>query len=183
MHKHKNQSKWKRKLTNQEKIAFSKIRIKIKKKTQTGVKSSRILYFLHRVSNFFGCFAEDEVQSLALTSFPAYLIINLDPSHLPGSHWLAMRVDQKTVEVFDPAGFELMNWPRIPCSLLTLIHRLTSNRSLLVSKRTQSPTSNLCGFYCMFYVILRQHLTLKTIESFFSTNLSRNDTKLIKFFQ
>ena len=179
----KSQPKWKRKLTHQEKIAFRKIREKIKKKTKTGVKSTDILHFLQGVSNFIGCFAEDEVKSLVFTSFPAYLIINLDPSHLPGSHWLAMRVDRTCVEIFDPAGFELMNWPRIPCSLLKLIHRLTSNRSLLISRQTQSSTSTLCGFYCMFYVVLRQHFSLKKIQSLFSSRLSVNDTKLIKFYQ
>ena len=179
----KSQSKWKRKLTHQEKIAFSKIRTQIKTKAKTGIKSSDILYFLQGVSHFIGCFAEDEVKSLVFTSFPSYLIINVDHSHLPGSHWLAMRVDRKCVEIFDPAGFDLLNWPRIPCTLLTLIHRLTTHRSLLISKQTQSPTSKLCGFYCMFFVILRQHFSLKTIQSFFTSSLSRNDIKLIKLFQ
>ena len=184
MQKEKSQSDWKRKLTQQEKSNCTSIRKKIKaKESQKGLTTNEIQILLRGISDFIGCYAENQITNLSITTFPAFLVVNLDSSNLPGSHWLALRVDRREVEIFDPAGFDIFKWPRIPCHLLNFIHRLTLTRTLSVYSQKQNSSSHLCGFYCMFYIICRQHYPLSFIESLFSRRLRKNDRKLEKLFK
>ena len=178
----KNKSNWKRNLTRREIETCRKIKIKAieKKKTQTGVSTDEILQLMSGTRNFLGCFAENDLSSIRLSSFPSFMIVNIDSSNLPGSHWLALVIDRKSVEVFDSLGFNLFHLPRIPCHLLSFIHRLTQSRKLLVSHKLQPNKSYLCGFYSMFFVLSRQHHSFSEITKFFTNNLTRNDRRLIK---
>ena len=183
MQKKKGQSNWKRKLTQQEKAVCrkTKTQIKEKQKTKQGLTSDEITATMAGVNHFLGCYAEDQLLNITFTSFPCFLIVNIDSSDLPGSHWITVRLDRKSIEIFDPAGFEIFNWPRIPCTLLTFIHKLTVSRQISLSTRLQSPKSHLCGFYCIFYILYRNHHTLSQLSSLFTTNLARNDRRLKNF--
>ena len=179
----KNESNWKRRFTKQELKTCRKIKIKIveKQTTKTGITTYEILRLMKNVPHFIGCFAEDEVSSLSITSFPAYLIINIDERKLPGSHWIGLRVDRHNVEIYDSSGFNLFLFPKIPCHLLSFIHRFTQSKQLTVTRQIQPLSSNLCGFYAMFFIICRHHYTLSEIISLFSDNLIKNDERLINF--
>ena len=185
MQKTKSQSGWKRKLTKQEKTVCIQTKEKIfeKQKTKSGLTSDEITSLLSPVRHFAGCFAVDQVSNLSFSSFPCFIIVNIDHSFLPGSHWLAVRIDRSSVEVFDPAGFKIFNWPRVPCNLLSFLHRLTVNRTIQLTDCIQPTTSFLCGFYCIFYILHRQHSSLSTITSLFNSNLRKNDRELIKLFR
>ena len=176
-------SNWKRKLTKQEKTICRQTKAKIVKKQETknGLTSQEITILLAKISHFGGCYAEDQLD-FSVTSFPFYIVVNLDNSNQPGSHWIAVRIDRQTVEVFDPAGFQIFKWPRIPCTLLSFLHRKTVSRKLHLSPPIQHNTSTLCGFYCIFYIIMRQHYSLSKILSLFSSNLSQNDRRLLNLF-
>ena len=180
MQKKKSQSNWKRKLTQQEKTVCRQIKaqIKEKQKAKQGLTSDEITSTMSGVDNFIGCYAEDQLSNITFTSFPCFIIVNIDSSNLPGSHWITIRFDRKSIEVFDPAGFEIFNWSRIPCTLLNFIHKLTVSRQITLSSRLQSPKSHLCGFYCIFYVLYRNHHSLSQLSSLFTTDLSRNDRRL-----
>ena len=183
MQKAKSQSDWKRKLTHQEKTICRKVKEQITKKQKTkGLTTDELMFLLNGRDNFFGCYAEDQLSNITITGFPAYLIVNLDSSNLPGSHWITIRISRRTVEVFDPAGFEIFNWSRIPCTLLEFLHRQTVSRKIILSPSLQPQKSTLCGYYCIFYILLRAHYTLSTITSYFSPSLSQNDRRLKKFF-
>ena len=180
----KSQSNWKRNLTKREIATCQKIKIQIiqKKKTKTGITTDEILQLMKRTRNFVGCYAENELSGIRISSFPSFFIVNIDSSDLPGSHWLAVLIDRKSVEIFDSSGFNIFHLPRIPCHLLSFIHRLTQTRELHVSRQLQPITSKLCGFYAMFFVLCRQHLTFDQIMHLFTHNLSKNDRRLINFF-
>ena len=75
--------------------------IKIKK----GLSAAKINCLLANESHFLGCFADDDLKNLAIQSFPAYLIVNLDKSSQDGSHWICLRIERKTIDIFDPLGF------------------------------------------------------------------------------
>ena len=183
MQKKKGQSNWKRKLTQQEKTICRQTKAEIVKKQETknGLTSQEITSLLARINHFGGCYAENQLN-FSTTSFPFFAVVNLDKSNQPGSHWIALRIDRKTVEVFDPAGFQLFKWPRIPCSLLSFLHRKTVSRKLLFAPPIQHTKSTLCGFYCIFYIIMRQHYSLSDISSLFSSDLSKNDRRLLNLF-
>ena len=173
-------SNWKRKLTTEQVKVCNKIKNKIieKQKEKTGITTSEILRLMQGTPNFIGCFAENQL-AFTLTSFPAFLIVNVDHSSLPGSHWIGLMVDKTTVEVFDPLGFNIFNWARIPCTLLSFVHHFSSHRKLFIYQRSQPDQSTLCGFYAMFFVLYRQKFSPSSLNSLFSRNLSKNDSRLI----
>ena len=174
-------SKWQRRFSKQDLKICRKIKAKIieKQTKKTGVTTYEILRLMKNVPHFIGCYAEDEITSLKITTFPAYLIVNLDGSNLPGSHWIGLMIDRFNVEIYDSAGFNLFLLPRIPCHLLSFIHRFTQSRQLTVTPKLQSSASNLCGFYAIFFIICRHHYSLSKILSLFTENLSINDRRLI----
>ena len=151
-------------------------------KTKKGLSCKRILRLTKGIANFLGCFAQDVVAKLRFRSKPCFFFVNIDSSGSNGSHWIAIGLFKTSIEVFDPLGFKIFNWAQVPCSLLNFIHIHSANRKLLISDKVQSDLSNLCGFYCLFYVICRPFMSLQNITSFFSKNCSENDKILSSFF-
>ena len=152
-----------------------------KYKTKKGTSSATINTLLKCIPNFIGCYAENQVSKIAFKSFPCYLIVNIDSSQLPGSHWLALGVYRNRIEIFDPLGFSFFNWSRIPCDLLKLLHRLSNRRRILISKRIQPDNSILCAFYCIYYCIFRRTVPFSKLCRPFK-RLKDNDETLINLF-
>ena len=159
------------------KIKINKIKEKIKSKKE--VSGIEIEHFLIGCPHFVGCYASDHTNDISIQSFPAFVIFNLDPSSKPGSHWIALRIDRSSVEIFDPLGFNLSNWPTIPLSLIDLLRRLGNHRKLLFSRQIQNSSSLLCGYFCIYYILMRQNYPLKKIEKQFSKRVYKNDSILL----
>ena len=150
-------------------------------KAKKGTSSATIISLLTCLPNFIGCFAENQVSHLIFKTFPCYLIVNIDSSQLPGSHWLALGIFQNQIEIFDPLGFNFFNWSRIPCDLLKLLHRLSYRRRIRIAKRIQHDKSVLCAFYCIYYCIFRSRFSFSKLCRAFK-KLKENDSILIKLF-
>ena len=171
----------KRKRIHYKEKASSVNRSKIKKafkkeeKTKEGLDCCQINSILQNIPNFYGCFSNDEIQNILVDSLPLKLIVNLDNSSHNGSHWLAIRVDKRSVEIFDPLGFKLDKWPTIPYSLIVFIRNISHRRKLFISRELQPKDSYLCGFYCIFYFLSRDISSLHSIVNCFSPDLSKND--------
>ena len=163
---------------------FEKVKREIIKtqKTYKGAKKSQINRILSCSPNFIGCFAENELSDLVITSFPCSLIINLDHDKLPGSHWIALHITKNCLEIWDTLGFRILHWPRIPCTLLNFLHRMVSNRRLIISKRIQSSQSILCGYFCIYFVICRSFLSFQSLSKIFTSRFTVNDKTLLQFF-
>lgn len=164
---------------------LKRLREKIKKaKTESkGIEKIEILNFLKCSPSFIGCYAENEMHSLTLQSFPVYLIVNIDKSNMPGSHWIALGIFKDKIEIFDTLGFQIFNWSRIPCFLLQFLHKFSQTRDIIILKRIQSDNSSLCGYYCILYVTSREFHSFEQLQSLFSSNYPDNDSVLIKFFK
>ena len=182
MFKEKNRSRGLR--LAKKRCKFEKIKKEIiqTEKTRQGAKASKINEILSCTPQFVGCFAENELSRLTITSFPCSLIVNLDHETLPGSHWVALFITQQTIEIWDTLGFRILDWPRIPCTLLKFLHRQLLSRRVIISKRIQSSDSVLCGFYCIFFVICRPFLSFNALSAKFSSKFSLNDKFLLKYF-
>ena len=182
----KAKSNRRRKLDHEKKTSCDLAQIKkaIKKtqKNQKGLDESFIRTYLKCVPSFIGCFAENELDHLTIHSFPCFLIINLDSSAMAGSHWMALGIFKTKLEIFDSLGFQLLKWPRIPCSLLKFLHRMTVGRKVQVLKRVQSKNSILCGYFSIFYVVFRSLYSFNTLAANFGSDLSKNDAILLKLF-
>ena len=93
-------------------------------------------------------------------------IINLSPSWHPGSHWVAAYKDDETAEYFCSYGTKASS------ELKWLLGRKYSENS----KQLQTLTSDLCGQYCLFYLMCRARgLSLNDVLSCFSNNCTVND--------
>ena len=173
---------WTRKPNKQTCRSRIKKEIEKIKASKMGMSSTFGLSVLPCFENFIGCFPEDFLKTASFRSFPVFMIVNLDKSGMGGSHWIGLGIFKKSIEVFDPLGFELFNWPRIPCNLLTFLHKHSTNRSLKFSPRLQHNSSILCGFYCLYYVMQRSKFSMRRITSKFSNTLHLNDKILMDLF-
>ena len=165
--------------TPSEKNKNKKIKEIIKEiRNKTETSTTQINYFLEDVPHYTGCFADDELINFSIQSFPSYLICNLDHSSGVGSHWIALRFDRKVVEIFDPLGFNTKLWPKLPVFLLNFLHNLSHHKQIIMSGQVQPSNSLLCGFYCIFYVLNRQNISLNQLMKLFSKRLYKNDSVL-----
>ena len=115
----------------QTKTCRRRIKKEIEKveKIKKGMSSNFCLSVIPCFKNFIGCFPEDFLETASFRSFPVFLMVNLDKTGMSGSHWISLGIFQKSIEVFDPLGFEIFNWPRIPCHLLSFLHKHSTNRT------------------------------------------------------
>ena len=176
---------WKRKRKLASKTSFNcsqQVKTKIKKaKTFGPLDEKTIENILSCQNSFAGCFASDEITSMFFKS-PCFIIVNLDSRKSNGSHWITIGLFTNKLEVFDPLGFDIFSWPKISCDLLYFLHKYSFSRRVLISKRIQSEISDLCGLYCIYYVMSRTNHSFKSLQSIFSSNLLLNDSILLNYF-
>jgi len=156
--------------------------IKNEKNKKEGISACQINCILANTPHYLGCFAQDELSSLSIRSLPVYLIINFDNSYSRGTHWIALRIDKRRLEIFDPLGFNSQRWPSTPHLLLDFLHKFSVNRQIYTSREIQPYSSTLCGFYCIFFVVYRSVHTFSDCTRYFSTTLKKNDNILTNFF-
>ena len=177
--------KWKRKRKLASKTSFNcsqQTKIKIKKAKALGPLDEKTIESILSCQNsFVGCFASDELSHHIFKS-PCFMIVNLDKRNMPGSHWIAIGLFTNKLEIFDPLGFDIFAWPTLPCDLLYFLHKYSFSRRVLLSKRIQPNNSELCGLYCIYYVLSRQNHSFQNLQSLFSSNISLNDSILLNHF-
>jgi hypothetical protein len=112
-----------------------------------------------------GVFSSDN-----LPNYRATFIANTDPSTRPGAHWIACFVDERgRGEYFDTYGRK----PSRPFA--SWLNKYT-NGYICNTKILQSDTSAVCGFYCLFYLLLRcRGITLENVVKRFTRNKHSND--------
>ena len=93
-----------------------------------------------------GVFARDQLPDLTREILPWCLILNTDPKDQPGTHWLALYSPRAGgIELFDLFG------------LSPIIYSLNFLDPLHLSLSLQSPSSSVCGHYCIVYIYLRSN--------------------------
>lgn len=127
---------------------------------------------------FKGVYACDRLPK-RITRKPACLIVNTDPAHKPGTHWIAIYISKSgKSEYFDSYG----NPPYLK-SVINFMYR-HGNGYIYNMKQLQSLFSSYCGNYCCQYILHRSHgCSFKTFISSFSNSTINNDKILIKNFR
>ena len=121
-------------------------------------------------SIFVGCFPADRVPQ-QVDSVPAAFILNSDPAHKKGSHWVALFCGER-VEFFDSFG-------RKP-SYYGFNSPILDN-AFSQSCQFQSDLSTVCGQYCMFFVHSRcSGLSFDQFLSKFSADCAKNDRLVVR---
>ena len=154
--------------------------IKKSKKQNKGLSLEKIEKILNCCKSFIGCYASDQLENLSITFFPCTLIVNTDKLGMAGSHWICFRISKRKVELFDSLGLIYEN--KLPIEILRFIQRFAVSRTFKFNRRLQPDSSILCGFYCIFFIFLRQFCSFSNIQSMFSEP-TKNDELIIKFFK
>lgn len=129
---------------------------------------------------FLGVYAADTLP-LRVPQRPCALVVNMDTSNLPGSHWVAIYVRSDGVgEYFDSYGLA-------PLSKHHIKFLDTACSSWTVNKvRLQGIYSSVCGQYCCLFVAARSRNTsMKRFTSSFADRKddASNDAKCILAFR
>ena len=106
-------------------------------------------------SNFVGVFPADKLFMIRRnTPRPFAVVVNTDPSDMPGTHWVAIYIRQYGVEYFDSLG-------RPPNNHFRSFLQRFSRHCAWNEHQYQSIVSSLCGAYCILFIITRHtHPTL-----------------------
>ena len=148
------------------------------KKTSQALSCRKILKLTTCWPRFIGCFSEKVLSSLKFFTKPVFLMVHIGDQT---GHWIALGIFPDKIEIFDPLGFKIFDWPSVPCALLNFLHTNSTNKKLVVAGKVQPNYSHLCGFYCLLYIYKRSTLTMSQIESLLS-DLKTNDTTLASLF-
>ena len=70
--------------------------------------SNEILFAVESqgITNFLGVFAADELCKLGKNQL-GVLIVNTDPSHLSGEHWISIYLDRADIYFYDPLSLNI----------------------------------------------------------------------------
>ena len=122
---------------------------------------------LNGVPQYRGTFSCDTLPS----GVTGLMIANTDPQDKPGEHWIAIYLspDGKHGEYFDSFG------RRPPATFETFL-----NDNCLVwtfnTRQLQSIVSNMCGYYCIYFCLLRSRgFDMQKIVNTFTTDTGFND--------
>ena len=117
-----------------------------------------------------GVFARDELPDVTREILPWCLILNIDPKNQPGTHWLALYAPSSgSIELFDSFAFSTSTYS------LDFLEPLHSSFSL------QSPSTSVCGHYCIVYIYLRSHnYSLSDIVDLL-TDISNRDLWVLQY--
>ena len=112
---------------------------------------------------------------------PAGLIVNTDPSTLPGKHWVCFYFPIKgPTEFFDSLGHRPEHYH------INFKNLLIANgpEYLNNTERIQEDGSPYCGAYCLYYLVHRSRgLDYQSILNRFGGNHTLNDTKVVEWLQ
>lgn len=102
---------------------------------------------------FAGVYARDRIPYLKMNDL---VVCNTDIASEPGEHWVVLfRVKSDEVEFFDSLGKPFEHYFSSRKDLIA--RQLASYEMIQMSQRVQSPSTNLCGEYCLFYANARVH--------------------------
>ena len=130
---------------------------------------------LRNVSGYLGTYAIDELESLYISHYPSFIILNLDERANGGTHWIALAMYQNDVYVCDSLGF-LLPTESFPQKMINFLYRVTYNRHLHITSQLQSPFATSCGQFAIYFTTVMS--TTNNFSGFlskFTTNFELND--------
>jgi hypothetical protein len=122
---------------------------------------------------FIGVFPRDLLPKEKITKRPIALIVNTDPSYLPGQHWIALFINTDNVaEYFDSYGL-----PPLNKEIFQFLNKLNVEKLVYQTKQLQGLRSSTCGHYCVTFIKLR----CQEIPFYKILFLNFNDQNIRKF--
>ena len=156
-----------------------KIKKTFKNISKNGLSTIEITNILNNLPNFLGVYPQDYLNSLTILSYPVCFVVNLDESYLKGSHWVAISIFDKSIEIYDSLGFNVDLWPNYPIHFIKFLSLYSHSHDFVITPRLQPDNSHLCGLYCIYFLIFRNIFTYQKCLSFFKSDIE-NDKILLK---
>ena len=109
-----------------------------------------------------------------------FVICNLSPAHLSGSHWICIvRSDKDIIEIFNSLGSPNLDYIK---NFLKFTKRLEIEYN---EQQFQSQLSSTCGYFCIYFAIQRvinfdmpfEHL----LEHIFELTPDTNEVSVVNF--
>lgn len=130
---------------------------------------------LSNVSGYLGSFAINELESLHISHYPSFIVVNLDERENDGTHWISIAMYINDVYVCDSLG-TLLPSVKFPTNLINFLYRITFRRDFHITRQLQSLSSTYCGMFSVFFILFMSYNNNYTeFLSKFSTNLELND--------
>ena len=109
-------------------------------------------------------------------------IVNTDPSHLPGEHWLGIWTENETCEIMESYGVPLTSFENIEPLMVWLNQwpKVKRNSQTIQSLRTAS-----CGDYALAYLMFkaRGYSLDDFLSNFSKTDYVKNDDMIGEFLE
>lgn len=141
-----------------------------------GLTSTYIFNICSRYcTKFKGVFPSDRIPKNISNN--SCLIVNLDVSDQPGTHFVGIFIGSEFIIYFDPLGFPCFN-PHI------LEFFETTDKTLIeTNHQIQNFNSSFCGFFCIAYVMSIEcnFSTENFLKYFDKENTKKNDKKVVSF--
>jgi len=130
---------------------------------------------------FLGCFAADVLPTDLNSKVPLCFIANVDQLSENGSHWVLFLIPKEGfLEYFCPLGISFYHWPLF----VNYIRNIMNFECIIMNRqRIQSINSNLCGIFCIEFVIKRDKgiSFVSIINSYSTKNFLCNDLQTLNF--
>ena len=112
-----------------------------------------------------GCFSKDQIK---LIENDKSIIVNLQNSNQPGSHWIALKRVKNSIFIFDFFGIGYL-----PIG----IFKVYKNYKMITNiYRIQDISSNLCGMFCVLFILYN----IKSKNNFINFLTLFNSNDLLK---
>ena len=110
---------------------------------------------------------------------PLNIIVNTDPSNLPGEHWVTISINGEGFgEYFDSFGL-----PPLKIEIFNFLEKKCRKGWIYNNVALQNIKSNTCGHYCVLNIIYHcQNLSNEIMVSKFNSNTLKNDERMEKIF-
>ena len=131
-----------------------------------------IIEQLRDLDCFQGVFPLDKLNNFKVKKKPIGVIINLDFSDEPGSHWVALYINEQNKAIyFDSFGFINFNE-----YFLSFLKRNKIEEIIFNKFQIQSFKSNVCGAHCIIFLkMICNSFSFNEILMQFSNNTDKND--------
>lgn len=130
-------------------------------------------------NNFFGVFPYDSVPVLEVSADkPSFIIINQDPAHKDGSHWIALEIDISQTKKPKRKGMYFDSYGHAPPKHMKKhVMRILGKKYAHNKQALQGFLATTCGQWCMLYILERCRGTTHTsfLKSFSKKDLDTND--------
>ena len=126
---------------------------------------------IKKLDCFYGIFPMDKLNRI-YKKRPIGIIINLDPSDMPGSHWTALYISSDNIAFY----LDSFGLPIIHNELYKFLRNHKVNKIIYNKYELQQMTSESCGAYSILFLkMMCNNFLFKEFLNLFSSNQYKND--------